>query len=93
MLFWPRVCWARASLQELGAAKTLWQWVERLEANRDAAVAAVGDKLYRIWRVYMAGSAQSFERGWLSVYQVLAGKPSVNGALGLPATRDDIYAR
>lgn len=73
-------------------AKTLWHWVERLEANRDAAIAAVGDKLYRVWRVYMAGSAQSFERGWLSVHQVLAGRALSNGALELPATRDDIYA-
>ncbi|MGH6691035.1 MAG: class I SAM-dependent methyltransferase, partial [Gammaproteobacteria bacterium] len=51
-------------------AKTLWQWVERLEANRAAAIAAVGEKLYRIWRIYMAGSALGFERGWMSVYKV-----------------------
>jgi cyclopropane-fatty-acyl-phospholipid synthase len=85
-------CWDVESLRP-HYAKTLWQWVERLEANRDAAVAAAGERLYRIWRVYMAGSAQSFERGWLSVYQVLAGKPLANGALDLPATRDHIYAR
>lgn len=85
-------CWDVESLRP-HYAKTLWHWVERLEANRDAAIAAVGDKLYRIWRVYMAGSAQSFERGWLSIYQVLAGKPLASGALDLPATRDHIYAR
>jgi cyclopropane-fatty-acyl-phospholipid synthase len=72
-------------------ARTLWQWVERLEANREAAVASVGEKLYRIWRIYMTGSAHAFERGWLSIYQVLAGKPLANGALALPATRDYIY--
>ena len=74
-------------------AKTLWHWVERLEANRAAALAAVGEKLYRIWRIYMAGSALGFERGWMSVYQVLAGKPRASGALELPETRDYIYAR
>jgi cyclopropane-fatty-acyl-phospholipid synthase len=74
-------------------AKTLWHWVERLEANRAAAVAAVGEKLYRIWRIYMAGSALGFERGWMSIYQVLAGKPLSGGALELPETRDYIYAR
>ncbi|MGH8623692.1 MAG: class I SAM-dependent methyltransferase, partial [Burkholderiales bacterium] len=74
-------------------AKTLWNWVERLEANRAAALAAVGEKLYRIWRIYMAGSALGFERGWMSVYQVLAGKPLAGGALELPETRDYIYAR
>ncbi|MGH8647837.1 MAG: class I SAM-dependent methyltransferase, partial [Burkholderiales bacterium] len=51
-------------------ARTLWHWVERLEANRAAAVAAVGERIYRIWRIYMAGSAHGFERGWMSVYQV-----------------------
>ena len=72
-------------------ARTLWSWVDRLEANRAAAVAIVGEKTYRIWRIYMAGSAHAFERGWMSVYQVLAGKPGASGALALPATRDYIY--
>jgi cyclopropane-fatty-acyl-phospholipid synthase len=40
----------------------------------------------------MAGSAHAFERGWLSVYQVLAGKPRADGALALPPTREHIYA-
>ena len=74
-------------------AKTLWHWVERLEANRAAAIAAVGEKLYRIWRIYMAGSAHAFERGWMSVYQVLAGKPLPGGALELPETREYLYER
>ena len=74
-------------------AKTLWHWVERLEANRAAAIAAVGEKLYRIWRIYMAGSALGFERGWMSIYQVLAGRPLPGGALELPETREYIYER
>ena len=72
-------------------SRTLWQWVERLEANREAALASVGEKIYRIWRIYMAGSAHAFDRGWMSIYQVLAGKPSADGRLALPATRDYIY--
>lgn len=85
-------CWDVESLRP-HYARTLWHWVERLEASRVAALAAVGEKLYRIWRIYMAGSAHGFERGWMSVYQVLAGKPLAGGALELPATRDHIYAR
>jgi cyclopropane-fatty-acyl-phospholipid synthase len=73
-------------------ARTLWQWVERLEANREPALASVGEKIYRIWRIYMAGSAHAFERGWMSIYQVLAGKALSGGRLALPATRDHIYA-
>lgn len=73
-------------------ARTLWEWVERLDRNRAAAVAAASEKIYRVWRIYMAGSAHAFERGWLSVYQVLAGKPRADGALELPLTREYLYA-
>ena len=73
-------------------AKTLWQWVDRLEQNREAAIAAVGEKVFRVWHIYMAGSANSFERGWLSVFQVLAGRPASDGTLPLPLARDYIYA-
>jgi len=72
-------------------AKTLWQWVDRLEANREAAIALVGEKAYRIWRIYMAGSAHAFTRGWMSIYQVLAGKAAPDGSLELPLTRDHMY--
>lgn len=74
-------------------ARTLWQWVERLEANRTAAIAAVGEKVFRIWRIYMAGSAHAFERGWLSVFQVLAGRPTADGTITLPLARDYIYEK
>ena len=83
--------WDVESLR-LHYARTLWHWVDRLEANRDAALASVGDKAYRIWRIYMAGSAHAFERGWMSIYQVLAGKAFPNGRLGTPSTREYIYA-
>ena len=46
----------------------------------------------RIWRIYMAGSAHAFERGWMSIYQVLAGKPLPNGRLAVPSTREYMYA-
>ncbi len=72
-------------------AKTLWNWVERLEANADAARREVGEERFRIWRIYMAGSAYAFERGWLSLFQLLAGKPLENGALPKPLTREYVY--
>ena len=73
-------------------ARTLWQWVDRLEGQRERAITIAGEKIYRIWRIYMAGSAHAFDRGWMSVYQVLAGKPLADGRLALPSTRDYIYA-
>jgi len=71
--------------------KTLWHWVERLEANADAARAEVGEEKFRIWRIYMAGSAHAFERGWLSLWQLLAGKPLRDGRLPHPLTRSFMY--
>ena len=55
-------------------ARTLAHWVERLDAHRADAVRLVGEQTYRVWRIYMAGSAQAFERGWISVHQLLAAK-------------------
>src|SRR5690242_21604933 len=51
---------------------TLRHWSKRLEAHREAAIAAAGPERYRIWRLYMPGMAYAFERGFLSVAQVLA---------------------
>jgi cyclopropane-fatty-acyl-phospholipid synthase len=73
-------------------ARTLWHWVERLESNADAARAEVGDERYRVWRIYMAGSAHAFDRGWLSLWQVLAGKANPDGRLPRPLTREHMYA-
>ncbi|MEK7876155.1 MAG: class I SAM-dependent methyltransferase [Pseudomonadota bacterium] len=72
-------------------AKTLWHWVERLDARKNEARALVGEKKYRTWRVYMAGYALAFQRGWVSVDQVLATRPLPNGALSTPLTREHVY--
>lgn len=73
-------------------ARTLWHWVERLEANAAKARALVGEKKFRIWRIYMAGSAHAFSRGWMSLSQVLAARPLADGRLSYPFTREHIYA-
>ena len=52
-------------------AQTLRRWVASLEANHDAAVSATSEETYRIWRIYMAGSAVGFERATIAVYQML----------------------
>ena len=73
-------------------ARTLWQWVHRLEEHSSEARRLIGERKYRIWRIYMAGSAHAFDRGWMALFQVLAGKPLVNGSLSYPFTRDHVYA-
>jgi len=70
---------------------TLRHWVRRLEANHQKTVAAAGEDAYRVWRLYMDGSAHTFDSGRLGVYQVLFSK-SREGRSDLPLTRLDWYA-
>ena len=72
-------------------ALTLRHWVARLETNRDAAAAAAGELAYRVWRLYLSGSAHAFATGRLGVFQTLLAKPD-HGEAGLPLTRADWYA-
>ena len=58
---------------------TLIHWVRRLENAREAAIAAAGIERWRIWRMYMAAMAVAFDRGWLTVAQLLAQKPLADG--------------
>jgi len=55
---------------------TLRSWVANLEHNWDAAVTTAGERRARIWRLYMAASARTFETGRTSVHQVLARRPA-----------------
>jgi cyclopropane-fatty-acyl-phospholipid synthase len=82
-------------------ARTLWAWSDGLEAHLDAARAASSERVLRAYRLYLAGSAMAFERGWMSLHQVLAAKPTgrvgdgpMRGAQSAyPFTRDYIYRR
>jgi cyclopropane-fatty-acyl-phospholipid synthase len=56
-------------------ALTLRHWVANLEANRDAAIADVGSERERVWRLYMTASALAFERGDVSIFQMLMAMP------------------
>ena len=71
-------------------ALTLRHWVQRLEANRDAALCEVDEPTYRVWRLYMAACALEFEAGGTGIYQILASRRGVETSL--PLTRQDLYA-
>ncbi|MGA7356117.1 MAG: cyclopropane-fatty-acyl-phospholipid synthase family protein [Candidatus Cybelea sp.] len=73
-------------------ARTLRAWVANLERNRAAAIAAAGEASYRVWRLYLAGSAQGFATGRMGVFQSLLARPDDRGRVELPATRHDLYA-
>ena len=87
-------------------AKTLWAWSDALESQLEAARtvlrASAGERAERIlqaYRLYLAGSATGFERGWISLYQMLAIKPSgridegsmVGAQSGYPFQRSYMY--
>lgn len=70
---------------------TLRQWVAGLRQSADALLRLVSETTYRIWLLYMAGSAAAFRRGDIAVYQVLLSRPD-KGTSGLPLTREDLYS-
>jgi cyclopropane-fatty-acyl-phospholipid synthase len=70
---------------------TLRQWVAGLKAHREELLRQVPEKTYRIWLLYMAGSAAAFRRGDIAIYQTLLSRPD-SGKSGLPLTRADLYA-
>jgi cyclopropane-fatty-acyl-phospholipid synthase len=71
-------------------AFTLRRWVANLIAHHDEAAAEAGEERERVWRLYMTGSALSFERGDIGVYQVLAVRPEAPHEL--PLARADVRA-
>ncbi len=68
-------------------ALTLRAWVANLEADWDRAVELAGPGRARVWRLYMAACAVSFEDGSNQIHQVLAVKPN-GGESGMPLRPD-----
>jgi cyclopropane-fatty-acyl-phospholipid synthase len=74
-------------------ALTLRHWLRRLEAHHDEALRFLDEATYRVWRLYLAGSAHGFRRGQLAVYQTLLARLDSSGQSNLPLTRGDWYAQ
>jgi cyclopropane-fatty-acyl-phospholipid synthase len=55
-------------------ARTLRHWAENFERQSDLIRSMVGDKKYRIWRIYLLGCSVAFEQDEISLFQVLCGK-------------------
>ena len=68
-------------------ARTLRCWVANLESGWEEATRLTTVGRARVWRLYMAASALSFESGRIGVNQVLAVRPGPRGESGLPSTR------
>ena len=66
---------------------TLRHWVANLEARWTEAVRLASPGRARVWRLYMAACALSFERNRIGVNQVLAVRAAAGGESGMPRTR------
>jgi cyclopropane-fatty-acyl-phospholipid synthase len=66
---------------------TLRGWLSNLETHRAEALALVGAQRERAWRLYMTASAQAFEEGEITVYQVLAARRGAPHPLPLDRSR------
>jgi len=71
---------------------TLRHWIRELENNRAAAIELVGERTYRVWRLYMSAGAHRFDSAKLNIIQTLLSKPHEDGRSELPWTREDIYS-
>jgi cyclopropane-fatty-acyl-phospholipid synthase len=71
-------------------AKTLRHWTANLMSRKAEALKIAGERIYRIWVLYMAGCSYGFEKGNIGIYQVLLSK-NRHGYDHIPPTREDIY--
>ncbi|WP_439664511.1 class I SAM-dependent methyltransferase [Lentzea sp. HUAS TT2] len=72
---------------------TVRAWAETLEERWDEVVALVGEGQARVWRLYLAGGALTFEEGRMGVDQILAVRRSEAGRSGMPRVRRELVAR
>ncbi|GAC1530144.1 MAG: cyclopropane-fatty-acyl-phospholipid synthase family protein [Acidimicrobiales bacterium] len=68
-------------------ALTLRRWSANLEEGWDEACRLVGERRARVWRLYLAGSAVSFETAAIGIHQVLAVRLEADGTSAMPLTR------
>ncbi|MFF3261276.1 class I SAM-dependent methyltransferase [Streptomyces sp. NPDC002932] len=70
-------------------ALTLRRWVANLEKEWPRAVKMTSPGRARVWRLYMAASALSFEHNKIGVNQILAVRPAEGGAARMPLRARD----
>ncbi|MFF8959540.1 class I SAM-dependent methyltransferase [Streptomyces sp. NPDC014894] len=64
-------------------ARTIDAWRHTLTTRRDEFRALVGETTVRVWLLYLAGSSLAFSQRRMGVDQLLAVRPSHDGASGL----------
>jgi cyclopropane-fatty-acyl-phospholipid synthase len=67
-------------------AKTLREWYKRCVASKDAIIALMDERFYRMWIFYLSGATAAFESGGMCNYQIQYAR----SRHALPLTRDYI---
>ena len=67
---------------------TLRDWCRNLEQGWDEAVAEVGERKARVWRLYMAASRAGFDLNRLELHQVLGVRLGADGRSGMSLRPD-----
>ena len=70
---------------------TLRAWSRGLERRKADAIKLVGERTYRVWRLYMSAGAYGFRTAEINILQTLLSKPAPGGRATVPLTRDDLY--
>ena len=71
-------------------ARTLEIWTQNFEKHSAEILKMVGEEKFRIWRVYLAGCAYTFEHDDASIYQIVCRKAG-RSAQELPWSRHYMY--
>ena len=69
-------------------ALTLREWGANLDRRWTEAIAEVGERRARTWRLYMAYSRVGFELDRIQIHQMLAVRPDSQGRAGMPLRPD-----
>lgn len=80
-------------------ARTLWAWSDALEAQLEAAYTVLqaqydteqAGRALRAYRLYLAGCAMGFERGWIALHQILCARPDGDLQTGVMAGAQSSY--
>lgn len=70
--------------------ETLHRWVSELIEHEEDVLRLTSRETFRIWKLYMSGSAEAFRRGEIAVHQLLLSK-NVSGRSTATATRGEWY--
>lgn len=57
-------------------ARTLGLWAERLDSRKEEAIRVGGERMYRLWRIYMGMGSWQFEGGEFDFGQSLLLRPA-----------------